>query len=129
MDCGFTPQIMVKASVAGVNVPAAFVQNGTIILNVHDHAVRDLNMENEVISFSARFSGVAHNVIAPMEAVVAIYARENGQGLFFDMPKEGEIGNESFESSTDGQDDPGNPDGSGGGNVKPIRIKPNLKLV
>ena len=118
MDCGLTPQILVDAGHENVDVPAAFVQNGTIILNVHDRAVRDLNMDNEVVSFSARFSGVAHSIYVPMSAVMAVYARENGQGLFFDMP-----------DGDQPEPTPPEPDDDGGGNVKPIRSKPNLKLV
>lgn len=86
MDAGLTPQILVNATVAGVDVPNEFVKDGAIVLNVHDRAVRDLDIGNETVNFSARFSGRPRNVLVPMEAVLAIYARENGQGLFFELP-------------------------------------------
>ena len=90
VDAGLTPQILVNATLDGVDVPAEYVKDGAIVLNVHDRAVRDLDMGNDSISFSARFAGRPRGIFVPVDAVLAIYARENGQGLFFEVPSEGE---------------------------------------
>lgn len=83
MDNNFTPQILVTDSVSGVVVPRNHVKDGHIVFNIHMNAVKDLHMGNETIQFSARFSGKAEHIEVPLEAVLAIYARENGQGIFF----------------------------------------------
>lgn len=82
-DNGLTPYIVVDASAEGVDVPAQAVQDGRVILNVGFEAVRDLGLENDAVSFSARFGGVARSVYVPVHAVLAIYARENGRGMVF----------------------------------------------
>lgn len=127
MDCGLTPQILVNATLPGVQVPNEYIQNGTIILNVHDHAVKDLDMANDLISFSARFSGIAHGISVPMDAVIAIYARENGQGLFFEVPEDAEEGaqNDIEDIEVEQSQDPADGDDS----PPPVRGKPKLKLV
>jgi stringent starvation protein B len=83
MDNQFTPQILVTDAVSGVVVPKNHVKDGHIVFNVHMNAVKDLHMGNETIRFSARFSGKPVDIEVPVEAVLAIYARENGQGIFF----------------------------------------------
>lgn len=83
MDNELTPQILVTDSVSGVIVPKNHVKDGHIVFNIHINAVKDLQMGNETINFSARFSGKAVQIEVPIEAVLAIYARENGQGIFF----------------------------------------------
>lgn len=83
-DNQLTPYLLVDATSAGVQVPAAFVKDGRIVLNIAMGAVRDLLLRNEDVSFSARFGGVPMQVYVPMAAVLAIYSRENGQGMFFD---------------------------------------------
>ena len=82
-DNKMTPHILVDASAAGVVVPEQAVQKGKVILNIDHAAVRDLEMGNDWLSFSARFSGRRHGVKVPVEAVLAIYAKENGQGMMF----------------------------------------------
>jgi stringent starvation protein B len=94
VDNGATPYLLLDATVAGARVPVQYVKDGKIVLNVAPHAVKDFFVRNEGVSFSARFNGAAMTVEAPMSAVLAIYARENGQGMFFDA-------NEEFEG-TDG---------------------------
>jgi len=64
-------------------VPQDHVKDGHIVFNIHHNAVKDLNLTNEWVFFSARFSGKAVNIEVPIDAVLAIYARENGQGIFF----------------------------------------------
>ena len=83
MDNDLTPQILVSDAVQGVIVPKNHVKDGHIVFNIHINAVRDLQMGNEIIAFSARFSGQSVQIEVPVEAVLAIYARENGQGIFF----------------------------------------------
>lgn len=83
-DNGLTPHVLIDAARPGVQVPTAFVKDGRIVLNIAPGAVRDLFIRNDAVTFSARFGGVPMQVLAPMAAVLAIYARENGQGMFFD---------------------------------------------
>ncbi|MFP6849134.1 MAG: ClpXP protease specificity-enhancing factor [Pseudomonas sp.] len=81
-DC--TPHLLVNSEFAGVQVPAGFASDGQIVLNVSPTAVRHLHMDNEAVSFEGRFSGVPQSLYIPAAAVLAIYARENGQGMVFD---------------------------------------------
>jgi stringent starvation protein B len=82
-DNGMTPHILVDAAAEGVDVPDQAVQKGKVILNIDQAAVLDLEMGNEWLIFSARFSGKQHNVSVPVDAVLAIYSKENGQGMMF----------------------------------------------
>lgn len=83
VDNGHTPHLLVAADYPGVTVPLQFVQEGRITLNLSPMAVQALNIEEEPIWFSARFSGRPFDVIVPTGAVLAIFARENGEGLVF----------------------------------------------
>ena len=83
MDNGFTPYLLVNADLEQVQVPRQYVEKGKIILNISPRAVQRLTMDNEWISFSARFSGRVFSVFVPPQAVLAIYAKENGKGMFF----------------------------------------------
>ncbi len=83
LDNGLTPHLLVNATVANVEVPVKFVQNGQIVLNIVPHAITNLHMDNEAVSFSARFSGIAESLYIPIQAILAIYASENGEGLSF----------------------------------------------
>lgn len=80
-DNGLTPHLLVDATRPGVQVPPHAVQDGRVVLNIADRAVAGLEMDNEQIRFSARFGGVSQAVRVPVGAVLAIYARENGQGM------------------------------------------------
>lgn len=80
-DNGMTPHLLVDATRAGVQVPLFAVKDGRIVLNVAERAVAKLEMSNEHVRFSARFGGVSHAVSVPITAVIAIYARETGQGM------------------------------------------------
>lgn len=82
VDNGLTPHLLVQADFEQVMVPSQFVENGVIVLNVSPSAVRDLHLGNEAVEFNARFAGQPQHVYAPIGAVQAIYARENGQGIF-----------------------------------------------
>ncbi|WP_144211209.1 ClpXP protease specificity-enhancing factor [Shewanella donghaensis] len=85
MDNHFTPHVVVDAFVKGTQVPQEFVKDGQIVLNIAGGAVGNLQMTNEFVEFNARFGGVPQQVVLPMAAIVAIYARENGAGTVFDM--------------------------------------------
>jgi len=80
---GLTPHLLVNAQDEGVIVPVQHVHDGQIILNISPSAVQGIELGNEWIFFSARFSGQAMNIEVPVNSVLAIYARENGQGIFF----------------------------------------------
>lgn len=80
-DNGMTPHLLVDATRPAVQVPTHAVKDGKIVLNVAARAVSHLEMGNDVIRFSARFGGVSHPVSVPVGAVLAIYARETGQGM------------------------------------------------
>ena len=83
-DNGYTPHIAVKVQ-SGVRVPMEFVRNGDIVLNIAFSATSSLTMDNQAISFKARFGGVSRDIYVPINAVAAIYASENGQGMAFDV--------------------------------------------
>lgn len=83
VDNGFTPQLLVDATAAGVKVPANYVQDGRIVLNVHPRAVSHLEFGDDALRFSARFGAQSQRVEIPHAAVLAIYARENSQGITF----------------------------------------------
>ena len=83
LDNEHTPYIVVDADQPGVRVPRQFVQNGQIVLNIGPTAVRDLLIGNDAVSFHAGFGGQPMQVVVPMPALVAIYARENGVGMVF----------------------------------------------
>jgi stringent starvation protein B len=89
-DNALTPHLVVNAEIPGVEVPKQHVQEGRIILNINATAVRDLRLGNDWIEFNARFGGVARTVRVPVVAVLAIYARENGQGMAFGQESEGD---------------------------------------
>ena len=84
-DNGFSPYIAVQVD-ASVQVPMEFVKNGEIVLNVGVDATSSLRLGNDYIEFKARFGGVAREIVVPISHVVAIYARENGQGMAFPAP-------------------------------------------
>ena len=82
-DAGFTPHVIVDAGRAGVEVPAAYIKYGKIVLNVSMNATQRLQLLNHGIEFDARFAGVVHHVRVPIGAVLGIYARETGEGMVF----------------------------------------------
>ena len=84
-DNGFTPYIAVFVD-ARVQVPNEYVKNNEIVLNVGFEATTGLKLGNELIEFKARFGGTSREIIVPVDHVIAIYARENGQGMAFPMP-------------------------------------------
>lgn len=84
VDSECTPHIVINAEFPRCNVPQEYVENGEIVFNISPQAIRDLKINNETVEFRASFSGVIRVISAPVHAVLAIYAEENGQGMFFD---------------------------------------------
>lgn len=80
-DNGMTPHLLVDASRPGVQVPPQAISDGKVVLNIAERAVARLLIDNDTVSFTARFGGVSHPVVVPVSAVLAIYARETGQGM------------------------------------------------
>lgn len=97
-DSGCTPHLVVDATAEGVDVPRAYVKDGKIVLNVSMSATAQLKLGSDEVSFSGRFGGASMHVRVPIAAVLAIYARETGQGLVF--------------SDEDGAPTPGSPEPS-----------------
>ena len=83
VDNGLTPHVLVDTTVAGVEVPREYVENGQIVLNVHPQATGGLVLGDDSLMFSARFAGHSRAIQIPVEAVGAIFAKENGQGISF----------------------------------------------
>lgn len=84
VDNACTPYLVVNATYPRCKVPREHVENGEITLNISPTAIRDLKISNELVEFRASFSGVVHIISAPVKAVLAVYAQENQQGMFFD---------------------------------------------
>ncbi|MEH6355762.1 MAG: ClpXP protease specificity-enhancing factor [Marinobacter sp.] len=117
-DC--TPYIVVDAGIQGVQVPNEHVANGQIVLNISPGAVKSLVIGNSTLEFNARFGGVPMQVFVPLQAVIAIYAKENGEGMVF--------------GSEPGMPDPngsGETSNNGGSKAKEDRPsgRPTLKVV
>jgi len=90
LDNDMTPHLIVDAEAKDVVVPPQAIQDGRVVLNISPSATRDLMLENDSVSFQARFSGVSRELWVPSAAILAIYARENGQGMMFaDVADEG----------------------------------------
>ena len=96
-DSALTPHILVECEKTGVVVPKGFAKKGKIVLNVSSSATENRLITNDSINFKARFSGRPQKIIIPCEAVLTIYAQENGEGMFF--------GNK-FETKNDKNDGP-----------------------
>jgi len=84
-DNGFTPYVAVLVDDT-VQVPREYVKNGEIVLNISFDATSSLKLGNDFIEFKARFAGTAREIMVPVNRVIAIYARENGQGMAFPVP-------------------------------------------
>lgn len=90
-DNGFTPYIAVFVD-ANVQVPNEYVKNNEIVLNIGFEATTALKLGNDQIEFKARFGGVSREIVVPIDHVIAIYARENGQGMAFPVPTDAPAG-------------------------------------
>ena len=96
-DNGFTPYVAVFVG-PGVQVPLEHVKDNEIVLNIGFEATSGLKIGNETLEFKARFGGVSREIIVPVDHVVAIYARENGQGMAFPVPTEGSRSGENVQA-------------------------------
>ncbi len=85
LDNDSTPYILVDTSSTEVSIPAGIASDGKVVLNLAPRAIQNLEIANDYISFSARFSGVAEEIYCPMGSLLAIYARENGEGMMFPL--------------------------------------------
>ncbi|NDP59451.1 MAG: ClpXP protease specificity-enhancing factor [Oxalobacteraceae bacterium] len=104
-DNGYTPYLAVLVD-ASTKVPMQFVKNGEIVLNISFDATSALKMDNDLVRFSARFGGVSRDISVPVENVIAIYARENGQGMAFEVSRLPARDNDAVIESGDSQDEP-----------------------
>jgi len=125
-DNDLTPYVLVDAGVVGVQVPPQVIKNGQVVLNLAMRAVANLDLGNEWISFQARFSGVSQAIRIPVQAVLALYAQENGQGMMFPAEEEGGDTPPSAPEPGDGTRVSGT-DNVGGD--KPKRSTPHLRVV
>jgi stringent starvation protein B len=120
VDSGYAPHISVRVD-GRARVPVAYVKDGQIVLNIGPNAVRNLQIDNDWITFSARFSGVAQNVQVPIDAVLAVYARETGEGMAFQPANLAEaVGQAADDSSDTEAETPPAP---------PPKGRPTLKVV
>lgn len=116
VDNEATPYILVNADHEQVSIPEGIANDGKVVLNLAPGAIRDLEMTNQYLSFSARFNGVAQDIYCPMGAVLAIYARENGEGMMF------AVEDDNHPKSRGG-------DGAGDSKTRARPNKPGLKVV
>ena len=112
VDQGFTPYLQVVVN-ERCRVPREHVREGPIVLNASTAATHQLVMGNDEISFQARFSGAVFSVLVPIDAVAAIYARENGQGMAFEVAPGADAGEPPAAEAPD-ESDPKPPAGRGG---------------
>jgi stringent starvation protein B len=89
LDNGNTPYILVDTAADQVSIPDGIANDGKVVLNLAPAAIQNLEMTNSQISFSARFSGVAEQIFVPVSSLLAIYARENGEGMMFPAEESG----------------------------------------
>lgn len=120
-DNDMTPHLLVDAGQPGVQVPPHTIRDGKVVLNIAARAVSTLELGNDAVRFTARFGGVSHPVSVPVSAVLAIYARETGQGMA--LPEDTTPG--------DAGDEPPMPpsDPDGGGEPEPPRRGAHLRIV
>ena len=115
-DSQCTPYLLVDATVPGTDVPEDYVEEGEIVLDISGRAVASLNISNHKVEFQATFGGIPKSIVAPMQAILAIYANENGRGMVFNLEEE-----------TD--DDPFPPEDASDSGESGGKKKPHLKLV
>jgi len=121
VDNQYTPYMAVDVYYPGVEVPQDYVSDGQIVLNLVPRAITALVMNNEEVSFSTRFGGVPSDIRLPIQSILGIYARENGQGMMFQSEDSSgpEPSGPSPVSSLSRKDKPPKGDGSGGSSKKP----------
>ncbi|MDP2432867.1 MAG: ClpXP protease specificity-enhancing factor [Pseudomonadota bacterium] len=124
VDSGLTPYLTVRVD-HRTRVPQGFVKDGQIVLNLGPSAVRNLNMDSEWVTFSARFGGTSHAIEVPVANVLAIYSRETGEGMAFaaeedvDAPEKLAVVDAAPENAASDSSEP----------PKPPRGRPQLRVV
>ena len=103
VDNNLTPHLLVEVS-SQTLVPMQYVKDGEIVLNLNHGATKDLHIDNEQITFSARFNGVSQHLFVPIGAVKGIFARENGQGMFFEINNAAHADVPELDKSQENQD-------------------------
>ena len=103
VDNNLTPHLLVEVS-SQTLVPMQYVKDGEIVLNLNHGATKDLHIDNEQITFSARFNGVSQHLFVPIGAVKGIFARENGQGMFFEINNAAHTDVPELDKSQENQD-------------------------
>lgn len=104
VDSACTPFVLINTAIPRCKVPEEFIENNQITLNVSPTAIRDFKVTKDVLEFRASFSGVVHIISVPIKAVLAIYAQENQQGMFFDYEEEDDgEGSEDWSSAASAQ--------------------------
>ena|SRR3990167_8606530 len=83
-----TPILVIDAHYPQCKIPVDYVDEDEIVFNISSNAIRNLKISNELVEFKASFSGVIYPIIAPIKAILALYAEENGEGIFFDGDEE-----------------------------------------
>ncbi|MBS1132377.1 MAG: Stringent starvation protein [Proteobacteria bacterium] len=124
-DSGFTPHIAVEVD-ERTRVPREFVREGQIVLNLGPSATNKLQIGNEYVEFQARFGGVARELSVPIDRISAIYARENGAGMAFEVDGDEAMADEVFVEPVESEavsDEPPEPPRPEGGRPKLQRIK------
>lgn len=115
VDSGLTPHLLINADFPGLDVPESSIQDGRVVLNVSPSAVRDLLIDAEMLTFVARFGGVSRAVTVPIEAIEAVYARENGRGMMFPVDEDDDGSDQQHAEECDDKRD--------------RKSRPNLKVV
>ncbi len=121
LDNDATPYLLVDAQYRNVVVPEQFIEDGRIVLNLSPSAVRGLHIDDQALTFNARFGGVPMDVYVPIGAVAAIYAREDGQGMGFGMEPGAELYDVADEAPQP-EPEPSQPE-------RPAQKRPSLKVV
>ena len=134
VDNDATPHVVIFADNPDVLVPHQFVDNGKIILNISPTAAKNLIIDQDGLSFSARFGGKPFNIYSPMNAVMALYASETGEGMSFDIEAEAETETSAPLKGPEVVDDSGSADNKKDTPDKPDKNKkkskrPSLKVV
>lgn len=123
LDNNCTPYILVNAHEKGVEVPQNFVKDGQIVLNISPVAVQGLLVANEGLEFNGRFGGIPMRVYVPVVAIMGIYAKENGQGMIFELGGDHPRPHPPAGSSGNGVE------GESAGRDKPAASRPSLRVV
>jgi stringent starvation protein B len=135
VDSRCTPVLVIDTTQPESKIPRNYAEDGEIVFNISPHAIRDLKMDNDVVEFTASFSGISHFISAPIKAILAVYAEENGEGIFFDG-EEDTSGHISIEAAPEQAIQLKSIENSNNASVagqqssqSSIKTKPDLKLV